>query len=346
MRARSRAPAGDREDAEHVVAVHPHAREAEALGALVDRHTGLLLGRLGDGPLVVLAEEHDRGVVDRGEREGLGHVALAGGAVAEVRDHRAVGAVLGDAHGVAGGVQRLGADDDRVQLEVVAVGVPAAVVHTAEHPEQVGRVDSAAPGHAVLTVGREDVVVLAGGPAGPDLGGLLAEQRRPQAQLALALQGGGLGVEAAGEHHVAVEAAELFRRDAGDVLVVLGVLDALALGRQQLHELGLGAGVLLGGRAGALGAGGAGLASGAASRCARGSALHGHVCSSVGPAPGVAGRPVRLTCSRPTGHGVGATRPGTGVTGAPASALQKARYPVRHISVKPPLTCDFAWISK
>src|SRR5690606_17060254 len=47
-----------------------------------------------------------------------------------------------------------------------------------------------------------------------------------------------------------------------------------------------------------------------------------------------------------TGHGVGATRPGTGVTGAPASALQCARYPVRHISVKPHLTWDFAWISK
>ncbi|CAK7287384.1 hypothetical protein SGPA1_50350 [Streptomyces misionensis JCM 4497] len=47
-----------------------------------------------------------------------------------------------------------------------------------------------------------------------------------------------------------------------------------------------------------------------------------------------------------TGHGVGATRPGTGVTGAPASALQPLRYPVLHNSVKPHLTCDFAWISK
>ncbi|GAA3041781.1 hypothetical protein GCM10010448_25520 [Streptomyces glomeratus] len=36
----------------------------------------------------------------------------------------------------------------------------------------------------------------------------------------------------------------------------------------------------------------------------------------------------------------------TDVTGAPASALQRARYPVRHISVKPLLTWDFAWISK
>ncbi len=155
-----------------------------------------------------------------------------------------VRAVLGDAHRVAGGVQRLGADDDRVEVEVVAVRVPAAVVHAAEHAEQVGRVDAAAPGDAVLAVGREDVVVVAQGPAGADLGGLLAEQRGPQAQLALALQRGGLGVEAAGEHHVAVQAAELFGGDVGDVRVVrcgFLVLDPLALGRQQLDELGLAA---------------------------------------------------------------------------------------------------------
>src|SRR5690606_39577877 len=133
------------------------------------------------------------------------------------------------------------------------------------------------------------------------------EQRGPQAQLALALQRGGLGVEATGEHHVAVQPAQVVGGDVGDVRVELGVLDALALGRQQLDEGGLGAlggtrrlpggGGLLGGTGGllgggaALGAGGAGLVSGAASRCARGGALHGDVCSSVAPAPGVAGGP-------------------------------------------------------
>ncbi|KPC69550.1 hypothetical protein ADL26_18115, partial [Thermoactinomyces vulgaris] len=113
---------------------------------LVERHAGLLLGGLGDGPLVVLAEEDDRRVVDRGEGERLVHVALRGGAVTEVGDDGGVRAVLGDAHGVPGGVQRLGADDDRVELEVVAVRVPAAVVDAAEHAEQVGRVDAPAPG--------------------------------------------------------------------------------------------------------------------------------------------------------------------------------------------------------
>ena len=48
---------------EDVVAVHPYAGEAEAGGATVERDPGLPLDRLGDRPLVVLAEEDDRRVV-------------------------------------------------------------------------------------------------------------------------------------------------------------------------------------------------------------------------------------------------------------------------------------------
>ena len=202
---------------EHVVAVDADAGEAEAERALVERDPGLALDRLRDRPLVVLAEEHDRGVVRRGEDERLVDVALRGGAVAEVRDHRGVAvrvagadvAVALDAHGVAGGVQGLGADHDRVEPEVVLVGVPGAVVDAAEQAEQVERVDAAAVGDAVLAVGREDVVLRAQGAAGADLRGLLAEQLGPDAELAVALQRGGLGVDAAGEDHVAVEAAQL-----------------------------------------------------------------------------------------------------------------------------------------
>ena len=172
---------------------------------------------LGDGPLVVLAEEHDRGVVHRGEDERLVDVALGGGAVAEVGDHGGVAlgvagadvAVALDAHGVAGRVQRLGADDDRVEVEVLLVRVPAAVVDAAEQAEQVERVDPAAPGDAVLAVGREGVVLRAQRAAGADLGRLLAEQAGPDAELALALQRGGLGVDAADEDEVAVEAAQV-----------------------------------------------------------------------------------------------------------------------------------------
>ena len=47
-----------------------------------------------------------------GEDHGLVDVALARGAVAEVGNRYGVGAVVLDAHGVAGGVQDLRADDD------------------------------------------------------------------------------------------------------------------------------------------------------------------------------------------------------------------------------------------
>ena len=206
------------------------AGEAEAASAVPERGAGLLLVELGDGPLVVLAEEHDGAVVDPGEDERLRDVALAGGAVAEVGDDGGVAlvvtgadvAVALDPHGVAGGVQGLRADDDRVEVEVLLVGVPAAVVDPAEHAEQVDRVDAAAPGDAVLAVGREGVVLGTQGAAGADLRGLLAEEAGPQAQLALALERGGLGVEAADEDEVAVEPAQLLVAQRVDDGVVLG----------------------------------------------------------------------------------------------------------------------------
>ena len=169
-----------------------------------------------------------------------------GGAVAEVGDDGGValvvtgadGAVALDAHGVAGGVQGLVADDDRVEVEVLLVGVPAAVVDPAEHPEEADRVDAAAPGDAVLAVGGEGVVLGAHRAAGADLRGLLAEEAGPQAELALALEGGGLGVEAPDEHEVAVEAADLLVAQRVDDRVVVGVAHALALGVEQLDHLG------------------------------------------------------------------------------------------------------------
>ncbi len=75
---------------EHVVAVDADAGEAEAESPLVERDPGLALDRLRDRPLVVLAEEDDRGVVGRGEDERLVDVALAAGAVTEVGDHGGV----------------------------------------------------------------------------------------------------------------------------------------------------------------------------------------------------------------------------------------------------------------
>ena len=114
------------------------------------------------------------------------------------------------------------------------------MVDAAEQPEQVERVDAAAVGDAVLAVGREDVVLGTQRPAGADLRGLLAEELGPDAELAVPLQRGGLGVDPPGEDHVAVEAAQLLRTE---VEVELGVVDALALGRQQLDQLGAAVGL-------------------------------------------------------------------------------------------------------
>ena len=70
---------------------------------------------------------------------------------------------------------------------------------------------------------------------GADLGGLLAEQRGPQPQLTLPLQRDGLGVDAAGQHHVAEEAADLLT---GELQWVVRVVEPLPLRGEQLHEIG------------------------------------------------------------------------------------------------------------
>ena len=111
--------------------------------------------------------------------------------------------------------------------------VPAAELDTTNPAEQVGGLHAAAPGHAVVAVGAEGEVLGTHGAAGADLGGLLAEGRRPQPDLAVTLEGEGLGVDATGEHEIAVEAAD---RRVVAVVVELGVLDALAVGREQLDE--------------------------------------------------------------------------------------------------------------
>ena len=99
----------------------------------------------------------------------------------------------------------------------------------AEEAEQQRRVDAAAPRDGVLAVGREDEVVRGQGAAAADLGGLLAEHRGPQAQLAVPLQRERLGVDAPGEHEVAMEPAQVL---GGEVVR----RDELAVGRQGLGD--------------------------------------------------------------------------------------------------------------
>jgi hypothetical protein len=78
----------------------------------------------------------------------------------------------------------------------------------------------------VLAVGGERHVPGRQGPGRADLGGLLAEQGGPQAELALALQRDRLAVDPADKHHVAVHAL-----DVGVAEGVVGMVDSLTLGR-------------------------------------------------------------------------------------------------------------------
>ena len=75
-------------------------------------------------------------------------------------------------------------------------------------------------------------------PAGADLRRLLAEQRHPDAELALPLQGVALPVEPAHQHHVPVEALQPGDVDVGDVAVELGSVTPLTLRGEQLDEVG------------------------------------------------------------------------------------------------------------
>ena len=229
--------AGGRHDGEHVVAVHAQAGNAETRCPAGDVGVCLHPHGFGDGPLVVLAEEDHRHLKARGEDQCLVHVALARGAVAEVGDRHAVGAVEAGAERPAGGVQGLRADDDGRRGHAHGCRIPAGLRAAPPHLHEVRQAHAAAVGDPVFAVAGEHVVVVAQRPRRADLGGLLAEQRRPQAQLTLTLQGGGFGVDAAHQHHVFVEGREGDRVDVGQPGVEVGVRHPLTEGGEQLYEV-------------------------------------------------------------------------------------------------------------
>jgi len=213
-------PAHRGQAGEDVVAVHAQARDPEPGGTPRDRILRLHRDRLGDGPVVVLQEEQHGGVVARGEHHRLVHVALARCAVAVVDDDglvavdvtRAGASVEGETHRVSGGVQGLRPEHQGVDAGVAVLrvgGVPAAVRGAAHHLEDVDGIDAADPGDGVLAVRREQGVLRAGGARGSDLSRLLPAARRPQGELALALQVGRLRVDRADHDHVSVELLEL-----------------------------------------------------------------------------------------------------------------------------------------
>ena len=95
---------------EDVPTVDGDAREPVALGAGGDGESAnLLLERHADGVAVVLADEDDRELVHAREVHRFVHLALVGGALAEIRDCYDVLAAHPGPHGNAHRVQDLGA---------------------------------------------------------------------------------------------------------------------------------------------------------------------------------------------------------------------------------------------
>ena len=131
-------------------------------------------------------------------------------------------------------MQGLGGQHLGVGVEVVGLHVPTVGGGAAEDGNQIAEIHTARQGDGVLTIGGEDVVVGGVGQCGADLRGLLASARNPQGELALALQGGRLVVEAAGGVHEAVGLAQGITIDVFDVSAEGGVfVDGAVL----IHEL-------------------------------------------------------------------------------------------------------------
>ena len=86
----------------------------------------------------------------------------------------------------------------------------------------------------MLAIGGDDLISIGDRLGRTDLRRLLAQGRRPQAEFALALQGGRLGVEPAGEHHVAQAGGDI---GIGTGELEVGVIDAVPRGIEQLDEI-------------------------------------------------------------------------------------------------------------
>ncbi len=177
--ARPRQRASDRVlDREQVVPVHDlagHPVAGSALGEILDGPLRPPVG--GERELVVLADEDDRQRPGRREVHRLVRRALAGGAVAEERDHGLAGvAQLGGERG-ARRVRQARADDpvaaENLQLQggdVHRAAEPPAVArllaeHLGHHPAQVG---AGRDQVAVRAVMPDEVVGLAHDPGGAD----------------------------------------------------------------------------------------------------------------------------------------------------------------------------------
>ena len=177
-RARASARATASSTATSVVSVDDLAGHPVAAGAVGEVFDGALHAPVGgERELVVLADEDDGERPRGGEVHRLVRRALAGGAVAEVGDHRLAGAAELRGERGPGRVRQAGADDpvaaedlQRKVGDVHRAAEPLAVArplpeHLGHHPAKVG---SGGDQVAVRAVMADEVVRLAHDPAGAD----------------------------------------------------------------------------------------------------------------------------------------------------------------------------------
>ncbi len=159
-------PLSDCVTCDDVIAIHAHGGNAKALAAVGEWNARLAGYGLRDSELVVLHKEHHWCVVHRSEHECLIDVALRCGAVTEVAYGCAVAlwvtatheTIAVECHGIARRVQSVGANHERIQVEVVVLGVPSAVLEAAENSQNLNQVNIARKGDAMFTVAREHKV--------------------------------------------------------------------------------------------------------------------------------------------------------------------------------------------
>jgi len=170
-----------------VVAVHALTRDAVADALVGDRRGGGLAGqRDGDGVLVVLHEEDDRGLEDGREVERLVEVALAGAAVPAQRHHDRALAAQPRRVSDPDGVRELGGERRRLRGDMVGRRVVAGVPVALEQGEHLDRVDAARDDRRGVAVGREQPVALLEHLGRGDLAGLLPVGGRVDGEPALA----------------------------------------------------------------------------------------------------------------------------------------------------------------
>ena len=158
-----------------------------------------------DGPLIVLAQEHDRRLEDPGEVHGLAEIALRRGALAETGQHGGRFAPLFGGPRQSHRVQHVGAHRYRRGEHAHAFRYDVAPLVAAPVLEVLLHAHAPHQEDARLAERRHHPILVAKGEGRPEVGGFLPRHPREGPQPTLALQLEHALVEPPGEHHPAVE---------------------------------------------------------------------------------------------------------------------------------------------